>query len=155
MGWLKRLLQKRRDRGREIFRFFDGERERGADPIRVMRLIALDEEFVPERHLDPLLEGSLPDRDNEENIRISLAAARRIFGVKEWREDQPGLTEQETLQLWMTFATYLDALKKNGNPTPTSPVASDSPPYQEEDTSAMSDSTSTSTVSRQDEPVVS
>lgn len=156
--WLSNLLRKRRERGREIFRFWDGARERGADPISVMRAIALDEVFVPEVHLDPLLLEGIPNRDAAEASQIAVEAARRIFGVQAWSDDQPGLTEQETLQLWLNFAEYLDGLKKNSSPNQTGPEVTETAPTVSEDesgTNTTSDSTSTLDESRPAELVAS
>ncbi|MDE2104188.1 MAG: hypothetical protein KGL39_43530 [Patescibacteria group bacterium] len=131
---------------------------RAVDPIHVMRMVALDDTFSPEQHLDPLLLEGIGGRESAEISQVAIEAARRHFGVKAWSEDCPGLTEQETLQLWQTFAEYLDALKKNTNGSPMTAASMDPTSSDWQDsttTSVSSDFTSTAPEPSNAEPALS
>ena len=140
---IRRLIIERR---RAIFRFWDGRRIRGADPIAVLRALRADPEYDQEVHL-PLV-----DAGDEEAIRIAANAVRRAFGVAAF--EAGGLSELELLGVLMDFITFTLALKKNTGPTPSS-----SEPFRStssggtpgpETTNGQSDCTSTLTESRCD-----
>jgi hypothetical protein len=99
---------------RQIFRYWDGEKERHADPIEMFRRMAVHDTFDLEGHLKDLT-ASVPQVQLEAE-QITVDAVREIFGVKAWSEDCPtGLTRGETMNLLGQFIMYTDALKKNGN----------------------------------------
>ena len=56
---------------------------------------------------------------------------RKVFGVKEWTEPQPGLTVDETDQLLSRFMQFCADLKKkrNSSRTQSPPTASTAPPF--------------------------
>jgi hypothetical protein len=115
MLWLKRLFRRRAERQRQIFRYFDGVRRRGIDPIAAYRALASDPDFRYDLHVQGCLEGDL------ESIQITLAAVRRTFDVRPWNEaTERGLTEEETLELLPQFYDYMESLKKNTAPWPSS-----------------------------------
>lgn len=111
-NWIRRKLQ---DRRRAIFRYWDGRRWRGADPLVAFRRMLNHPRFDPDTHL------AAADRGDQEALSIVVEATREIFEIPAWRDDQQGLTEAETLNLIGEFIEYLNALKKNGSRSPTSP----------------------------------
>ena len=135
------------NRRRAIFRFWDGRRVRAVDPIEVSRLLRRDPFFDAETHL------KLIDAGDDEAIRVTANAVRQAFGIPDLQGG--GLAELECLAVLMDFYEFLHALKKNTSPTP-----SEQPPTESlsSDASTMpprSDSGSTSTGSRCDEPALS
>lgn len=116
LNWLRRWQANRR---RAIFRYFDGQRQRGIDPLAATRAFHQHPTFNLERHLPGLDEG------DAESIELTVKAMRDIFGIKPW--EQGGLTEAETLNVLRDFDVYLDLVKKNGSPLPTLPNATDLP----------------------------
>ena len=107
-----------RPRKREIYRYHDGQRTRGADPIEVLRKMGNHEKFVFEKHV---AECASPEPAiSEPAAEISIAATRDIFGIKPWSDEtESGLTELETLAVLNGFCEFIDGLKKNGNGQPT------------------------------------
>src|SRR5579871_138908 len=101
------FTRKPKDADRQLFRFWDGERQRSADPFAA--LLAFDDhpEFDIAQHAPAL------DRGDKDAMRLAIDATRQVFQVKEWREDQPGLTQAETLALFWQFMAYNQAVKKN------------------------------------------
>ena len=142
---IRRLIIERR---RAIFRFWDGRRIRGADPIAVLRSLRADPEYDQEVHL-PLV-----DAGDEEAIRIVANAVRRAFSVAAF--ESGGLSELELLGVLMDFITFTLALKKNTGPTPNSsepsPSTSSGDSPGKETTNGLSGCTSTLTESRCDGP---
>jgi hypothetical protein len=51
---------------------------------------------------------------------------RKIFGVQEWTENQPGLTVDETDELLNRFMEFCADIKKKRNPSPIVSVPSES-----------------------------
>lgn len=132
---------------RDIFRFWDGERDRGADPLSIYRAMLAHPEFVASKHYDLAIKGDLPAID------ITVRAVRELFGVRAWTDSHAGLTEGECLTLLRNFFAYLNALKKNGSPPPTLPGSTEPTSLEPTPTitSAKSGSTSTETVPSCDE----
>ena len=122
---------------RALFAFHDGQRQRQADPLAVSHALCCDLEFAIDKH------PALADAGNVEATQIMLRGLRRAFGVNPWTEDQPGLTEAETLELFVTFCEYLEALKKNTSTPLTSPSATEPAPLEQSATSVASGSRST------------
>ena len=111
---------------RGIFRFWNGRRWVGVDPIPVARALLSHPEFAwdetPKLTDDPDVEVAA------DAIRISAAAVRDAFGIKPL--EQGGLTEAECCQILWAFREYLGIVKKNGSgplisPEPTESAASD------------------------------
>lgn len=114
-------LKKRRSE-KQIFRYFDGKKERGADPIKTFRAILSHPKFNLQEHMASLMDDG-PSADTAvqtEASQIAVDSVREIFGLTGWSEDTPdGLTEIETLEVLADFIIYMDGLKKNGNGQPT------------------------------------
>lgn len=108
------------DRRRAIFRFWDGRRVRGVDPIAVVRALRADDEYDEETHL------KLADAGHDDAIRITAAAVRRAFGMAGFAGG--GLTDLECLAVLLQFLNYLTDLKKKigllpNSPEPTGPAS--------------------------------
>jgi len=110
--WAKSLFHRRDTRA--IFRYFDGTKQRGIDPIAAFRSLVAHPDYDPES--TPLLVGA----GDAAAYATMLKAARQVFGVTAWSEDGGGLTETETIELLISFGAYLNSLKKSGNPSLTS-----------------------------------
>lgn len=142
-GLFKNRVARRRDRQRAIFRYWDGTRERGADPAVVYRAFVSHPTFNWETH--PVL----IDTGDKEALTITLGAIREVFGVAAWSEDghgnSSGLTDWETIDLLIQFNHYIGGLKKSTSPTLTSPPPTVQPSSVEtsNNTNALSDSGST------------
>jgi len=130
----KKWKARRRQSRRLIFKFWDGARERRADPMEVFRAIETD----PKYRIG--VTDILVDAGDHESIDTSLAMIRRVFGVAQWTESSPGLTEQETLELMANFCLYIAALKKNTPTTPTSSSATEASIWSESNGETTSDS---------------
>lgn len=123
-GWLRNLLFRRDER--ELFRYWDGQKQRSIDPVASYRAIWSDPECNLLTDATTARNPIKPDGAAFYPISEVYAAedrlremTRRIFGVKEWSEDQPGLTVDETDALLNSFLAYCADLKKKRNPLPT------------------------------------
>lgn len=128
-----------RERGRQIFRFWDGRKMRGMDPLVAFGGLVNHPKYNSET--TPLLAQT----GDEEAYRTMLGAARDVFGVQPWSESG-GLTEIETMQLMYQFADFMAELKKSGSDGQIAPPSSEceqSPPVSANRTNARSDSGST------------
>lgn len=103
MKW-QRLMLWRKHRDRDIFTFFDGQRQRSIDPMPAWFAIAEDKECNAERDMPA---ASVGDRDAW--VRVQ-AMSRRIFNMKPFSEG--GLTEYELSVLLAKFFIFNIALKK-------------------------------------------
>lgn len=130
LDWIRSLFF--RD-DRCLFRYWDGAKQRESDPIAAHRGVWLDEDCQ-------LLEDgpiSLNPR-NEDGTAIYpiaevvaaenriRALTRKVFGVQEWKEGQPGLTALETDELMNRFIEFCEGLKKKRAPSRTLPAPSES-----------------------------
>ena len=103
---------------RDIFRYWDGERWRGADPVLVVRKLSSHPLFSLEKHPVDLQSNQLATQN--EAIAVTVGAMRDVFGVKPWDDvTDKGLTERETLALFHNLLSYLEGVKKNGSGPPT------------------------------------
>lgn len=118
-GWLKR---KWRNRGRAIFRFWDGTRERCADPLVVHRALMAHPEFDWEK--TPVLMDVDDQRVASDAMRVTAAGVRDAFGIPSL--ESGGLTEAECVQVLILFNLFLDRVKKNIGSPPTSLPATES-----------------------------
>lgn len=107
-----------RQASRQIFRFWDGQRDRAADPLVIYRAIETDPQFNVEVD-SALLEAG----DSEATVR-AVGAVQRAFGVKDF--DHGGLLESEALALLVEFYEFLALLKKSTSDTPTSSAPTES-----------------------------
>ncbi|HEY1601733.1 MAG TPA: hypothetical protein VGG64_19185 [Pirellulales bacterium] len=150
MSIFDRFNRQPTNRQREIFRYWDGTKERGADPLVVLRALVTDSEFDIKTDPELAAQGIADATDR------TLKAIRRVLSVRPWETlacgKEVGLTDAETLELLSDFGLYLDGLKKNSSLTPTSQPATGStdsvspnPPPDAQPMSESSDSDSTST----------
>ena len=98
------------DRRRQIFKFSDGTRTRRVDPFAVLRAIDDHPAWVPHRD-SPIMCHA--DKFGREALATTLQGISDVFGVKRLQDDGSGLTQEETIQLWLDFIGFLNALKKN------------------------------------------
>lgn len=120
--WFKSWRERRRMRGRALFCFWDGQRQRYADPFRTLR--ALDHHG--EMNLTAM--ADLVDKGVEPESTVVINGVAEVFGVTRWDEASgTGLTDWEITGLLSDFLAYLESLKKNGNPGPISSEPTDSP----------------------------
>ena len=109
---------------REIFRYWNGTRKRGVDPLAALRTLLTHPEFNAET--DP----ALAEAGDPEASARALGAIRSAFQVAAWSEDdagnQSGMTERETMAILYEFQDYIETLKKNISQPLTSPPATDS-----------------------------
>jgi len=142
-------------RRRDIFRYWDGRRERAIDPLVAWARMWEDPQCDPQRDFGPATgmsgEGLPVDFDPAARDRV-LAMARRMFDVQEFSESTPGLTIDETFSLLWTFIGFMNAIKKKRAPLPTMSPPTPSPTSEGSTTRPASDSTSTGTESTNGEP---
>ena len=100
-----------RNRGRQIFRYWDGSRIRYADPIVVWRAFLAHPDFEIER------DSALIDLNEAGAWVRCIAATRAALGIA--LPENGGLTENETYARFQDFCTFAAALKKNINHWPT------------------------------------
>lgn len=154
-----RRAARRFERERALFRFFDGRRWRSVDPWSTWRAIAGCETFDFKR------QGFLVDQSSEPETTRCIEALCRIFAVERYDDAQrSGLTDWEIISLYLDLSAYLEALKKNTSPGPTSsppmapassPATQDSPAPQSEATNSCSASGSTPNVASCDKACAS
>ena len=137
---------------RNIFKFYDGTRERRADPIAVDWAFELALEAEDREALRNQADGE----DAPAAIRASetmLKAIRKAFGVTEFNDaDQTGLTIGETFELFTRYRDWCDDLKADGEDTPKSSPTPASPPASPTTTKPIAASTGTAGASRQSRP---
>ena len=131
-GWLfKRVSRKRR----EIFHYWDGVKQRSIDPSDAhFQLFCNSDVPLAARLADAMKEpdGPEPDvssmtkqqrelyaedvktrwREKEEARRECLDLIRQVFDVKAYSDDTPGLTLDETENLFAEFMVFVERLKK-------------------------------------------
>lgn len=136
-NWLLRRLARKQ---RQSFRYWDGRRLRSIDPVVAYRGLASVDDFDWDR--DPVR----IERGDDKALQRTIAATRSVFDVKPFSSDGDGLTEDESLELLISFVDYMAEQKKSGNRLlillqHTEPESS--PGTSEETTSADSASSST------------
>ena len=122
---------------RNIYRFFDGEKVRGVDPLAVWRKMCSQQGTDIIADLNSL--GS-ENADFEAMARV-LNAARIALGVEEFSDDgvsQKGLLDSEVMDAIHGLSAYMDELQKKTSNSQTSPSATES--QQESPMSSSSDS---------------
>lgn len=107
----------------KVFRYFDGIRERGIDPIVVMRNLSSHPVFNFQVHpelsnLAPA-EGATPAEVKQtmqiaaEATKVCVEAAREVFGLKPYDSvTDSGLTEGQALEVLDAFCEWFESLKK-------------------------------------------
>ena len=125
------LWQRWRLRGRLLFRYYDGTRTRWADPLRTQR------ELVGHPKLNVEEMAPFVDAGKEPEVTIFCQAVCDVFGVTRW-DGRRGMTDAELMNLFNRFGGYIEALKKNTSPPPTSTPTSDQRPSPGADTAPES-----------------
>ncbi len=109
---------------RAIFRYWNGTKIVGIDPMVALSLFSSDPEFVWDKHLAGL-DG--PDEKFQAECAIVCRnAARRVFNLQtwsEWNRTETGVTDLEAMGVLNQFIEFVDRLKKNIEPPPTSPAS--------------------------------
>lgn len=137
---------------RNLFEYWDGTEKRVGDPLHLYRMMQNDPEFRVDVH--PML----CDEGDDDAIEITLTAIRRAFGIQAFDPvAMTGLTQAETLQLWVAFCYWMDDVKKNTNPLPTLPQSTDAtlPSSSEKTPNDSSVSGSTEGAKSSDRPIES
>lgn len=134
LAWLRSFFPRRADR--ELFVYFDGERQRGVDPLKAWRGIWAHKEI--DLASDVKVSANLTMADGKAAYAESEVYAaedrirqltREVFGVKEWTDSTPGLTVAETDRLLADFLDYMEGLKKKRKTLPMmSPASASNPP---------------------------
>lgn len=107
---------------RQIFRFFDGEKERGIDPIATFRA------FVSQPDFDYQADVGLAETGDLQATARVLAAARAAFKVSEFSEDngqQSGMLDSEVIATMKAFGSFISSLQKKTESTLTSQPSTD------------------------------
>jgi len=142
LAWLLSFFSRRPGSERAIFSYFDGEKQRGTDPLVAWRAIwahpEIDLQTEVKRSTNIVIAGKPvyePQEVYEAEDRIRQLT-REVFGVKAWNENTPGLTVEETDRLLSDFFGYMDGLKKKRKTLPTTSQVSElKPPPNSMDTS--------------------
>lgn len=123
-NWAWSLFAKRDDR--ELFAYWDGHKQRRIDPLVAWRELWADPDIDLGRVIQVAMnpqkgDGTpfYPDADVADAEAQLLSLIRKVFGVKEWREDVPGLTINETMDLFGQYMTYRTEIKKKRSTSPT------------------------------------
>lgn len=124
LGRLGRLFS--RNRGRDVFRFYDGRRWREIDPFIPARVLFSHPKFDWDETLVLLTMPRV--KPQLETAAVIVQAVQDAFKVKPF--DQGGLTELEAIDLLYDFRDYLGNVKKNGSLFPTSQPAMGGTPSQ-------------------------
>jgi len=112
LRWFQQWYERRRLRGRGLFRYHDGRRIRYADPALLWRKLLND----PRLDFEVML--PLADQGKEPEATTVGKVLCEIFEVEPWDDTRrTGLTSWEVLDLVRQFDEYLDALKKNTSPS--------------------------------------
>ena len=145
MFWKKKKEEKK---DREIFRYFDGKRDRSIDPLPVWRAMWDDPDtFDPKVDVQEAEEG---------NWDRSVAFVTKHFDVQPFDpETEEGLTTYEITDVLYQFFKFIEEVKKKRVTTLiSSPPSESSSSPQKTETTTPSDSGSSSTPpeSPSDEP---
>ena len=112
LGLIRRALARRKLGKRELFVYSDGTQTRRGDPFLIFRSIFNDP------RIDLYRDKDLIDLGAEPETTKAVEVLSDAFGVTRW-DGQRGLTDWELLALLKEFTAYMEALKKNGNPSST------------------------------------
>lgn len=94
---------------RLIYRYWNGSKEVGADPLVLYRAL------MGQSESDIKSDGALMETGDAEALGRIVAAARKVFNVEEFHEEngEPvGLLESEVLQLLNDFASWTNETQK-------------------------------------------
>ncbi len=149
---LKDWLRRRAGASRAIFQYWDGHATRAIDPMVAYRILACHPTFIWREHPKQI------ERDHAA-LAVTLQAVRDAFEIKPLTTDGGhGLSEGETLDLFVRFSEFLEHAKKNTSsylilPPPTERPSSR--PIKEETMKPSSDSGSTSVEPKPEKPAES
>lgn len=143
MIW-QRLLFWRKRRDRDIFTFWDGERQRQVDPLPAWFAMSNDPECHP---VSDCPKADAGDRQATCNI---VGMVRRMFSIKTF--DEGGLTEYELSMLFSEFMAFVAGQKKKREHFRTQWVLSVGESQDESTTERDSESSSTQSESSSEEP---
>jgi hypothetical protein len=108
LSWLRAWKERRRLRGRLLFRFWDGTQIRRIDPFLVIRRYPALSDGIGEAEYEAAMAGKEPA-----TTRV-LGMIGELFGVKTWDEaTATGMTSWEMLRLLREFEAWMEAVKKN------------------------------------------
>lgn len=115
-GLLQRWREKRWNKARLLFTYWDGNRLRRADPYRLSR------ELQSQQDLDITVAAPFVDQGKEPETTLFVNCLAKVFGVNRWDDaKQTGLMDWEIIDLFAGLNEYLLTIKKKYNPGPTSP----------------------------------
>lgn len=101
----RKLMARRR---RQLFAYHDGRARRRIDPLEAFHAVQNDEEYNPGVH------PALVDDGDPEAVGVMVRMVRRVFGVERYSDATAvGLTNVETIEIFLAFCDYIDRLKKN------------------------------------------
>lgn len=102
--WIADVYRRwRRNRARNVFRFFDGQRMRAVDPFTVY--LALDRH--PTFEWGHIVDATNGDAEATEKV---VGAVREVFGIPSSQENC--LTAREVCQVMDDYAEWIEASKK-------------------------------------------
>lgn len=108
--WLRRIDERRRQRERDLIRFFDGVKIRYGDPFKIWRDLLND----PEANFETM--GDAIDSGAEPETSICINAICKAFGVERWDPAKKrGLTDWQLLDLPVQLMDFFDGVKKNSS----------------------------------------
>lgn len=110
---------------RAIFEYFDGEKQRKADPIELIRAMHSIDGF------DPQADAKAADVGDMQAMGRVIDAARKVFGVSSFSEENgetKGLLSFEVLQLVKSLGDFLRDLQKKTKNLAMSQDATESTP---------------------------
>lgn len=118
-GWLRRFWggdppDVYRVRERQIYRYFDGQKEVAADPLVLYKRV-MDVRPALAVDIKVARAGMMGSKEAHEAV---LGYVRQVFNLKPLADG--GLTEAEALGLLDHFLAYVDGVKKNTRPSATS-----------------------------------
>ncbi|MDE2102950.1 MAG: hypothetical protein KGL39_37245 [Patescibacteria group bacterium] len=124
------FIKRRKPEDRGIFAYWDGKRMRYADPIRTLMALKADPELNLSDHPTLAAKGDL------DSLKICARASREVFGIDPLdSRTGAGATDMDAFSVLAAFGSFLDAVKKNTNSTPTSPPPTESVPSEDSITS--------------------
>lgn len=138
------------ERQREIFRFWDGEKERGVDPLVIWTNLWGDDSIDVDVEFKRIANNEL-----ESTVEV-VKAARNWFSIKPFTvtdSGEEGLTDLEVCDVLRDFLTFVNEIKKKRGPLPMpSRLLLPQPPGSPSITPPSAASSSTPSVSPADEP---
>lgn len=115
-----------RNRQQNIYAYWDGQRNRRADPLTVWRAFQNDPKFIPDRDIEFIRAGQIENSPIE--IKVVDEAWQNCVNATRMALDLPtfeqgGLTETQVYLLFQSFVLYIAGLKKSFNDLQTFALA--------------------------------